>query len=121
VLGHGDFEAQNLRWRGPEIHLVHDWDSLTWQPEAALVGAASGAFANSGQPTLAPITGSEAFLAAYQEFRRPFTPEELEVAWTASLWTPAHNARWEALHGDAPLATTELSMQAAERLHRGNA
>jgi hypothetical protein len=34
---------------------VHDWDSLAWQPEAALVGAASGSFASAGPPTLAPI------------------------------------------------------------------
>ncbi|MEV6607115.1 phosphotransferase [Kutzneria sp. NPDC051319] len=122
VLGHGDFEAQNLRWHGTGIWLVHDWDSLTWQPEAALVGAASGSFASSGQPTLAPIDASEAFLAAYQHFRRrPFTPEELEVAWAASLWPPAHNARWEALHGDPPLAVTALREQAAERLIRGKA
>jgi hypothetical protein len=122
VLGHGDFEAQNLRWHGRSIALVHDWDSLAWQPEAALVGAASGAFANAGPPSLAPIAGSEAFLAAYQDLRRrAFTPEELEVAWAASLWTPAHNARWEALHGDAPVSITALRDQAAERLRRGNA
>jgi len=26
----------------------HDWDSLAWQPEAALAGAASGSFASAG-------------------------------------------------------------------------
>jgi hypothetical protein len=41
VLGYGDFEAQNLRWQGREVWAVHDWDSLAWQPEAALAGAAS--------------------------------------------------------------------------------
>ena len=50
VLGHADFEAQNLRWHGREVWAVHDWDSLAWQPEAALAGAASGAFASSGRP-----------------------------------------------------------------------
>jgi hypothetical protein len=45
VLGHADFEAQNLRWHGREVWAVHDWDSLAWQPEAALAGAASGSFA----------------------------------------------------------------------------
>ncbi|MFD6445369.1 phosphotransferase [Promicromonospora sp. NPDC060204] len=44
VLGHADFEAQNLRWDGGQVRTVHDWDSLAWQSEAALVGAASGAF-----------------------------------------------------------------------------
>jgi hypothetical protein len=35
VLGHADFEAQNLRWLDGEVWIVHDWDSLAWQPEAA--------------------------------------------------------------------------------------
>src|SRR5262245_52556940 len=87
VLGHADFEAQNLRWHGRDLWAVHDWDSLAWQPEAALVGAASGAFASSGPPTLAPIESSEAFLGAYQDFRgRLFAAVEQEIAWAASLW-----------------------------------
>jgi hypothetical protein len=122
VLGHADFEAQNLRWHGREVWAVHDWDSLGWQPEAALVGAASGTFASAGPPTLASIESSEAFLAAYQNLRgRVFTAEEQEIAWAASLWPAAHNARWEALHGDAPLSGDPLRAQAAERLHRANA
>ncbi|MEU6744278.1 hypothetical protein [Streptosporangium sandarakinum] len=122
VLGHADFEAQNLRWHGGEIWAVHDWDSLAWQPEAALVGAASGAFASAGPPTLAPIESSEAFLTTYQDVRgRAFTVEEQEVAWAASLWPAAHNARWEALHGDSPVSGDALRAQAAERLRRANA
>lgn len=122
VLGHGDFEAQNLRWHGREVWTVHDWDSLAWQPEAALVGAASGTFANGGPPTLAPLASSAAFLVTYQHLRgRLFTPVEQEIAWAASLWPAAHNARWEALHGDNPLAGNALLAQAAERLRRANA
>jgi len=41
--------------------------SLAWQPEAALVGAASGMFASAGPPTSAPIESSAAFLVAYQD------------------------------------------------------
>jgi hypothetical protein len=122
VLGHADFEAQNLRWHGREVWAVHDWDSLAWQPEAALVGAASGAFASAGPPTLAPIEASEAFLVAYQDIRgRLFTAVEQEIAWAASLWPAAHNARWEALHGDTPVSGNALRAQAAERLRRANA
>jgi hypothetical protein len=122
VLGYADFEAQNLRWHGRDVWTVHDWDSLAWQPEAALTGAASGAFANSGQPTLAPIESSEAFLAAYQELRgRRFTVAEHEIAWAASLWPAAHNARWEAVFGQAPVSGDQLRVQAAERLRRANA
>jgi hypothetical protein len=122
VLGHADFEAQNLRWHGREVWTVHDWDSLAWQPEAALVGAASGSFAGAGPPTLAPIESSEAFLVAYQDIRgRMFTTVEQEIAWAASLWLAAHNARWEALHGDTPVSGNALLAQAAERLHRAKA
>jgi hypothetical protein len=123
VLGYADFEAQNLRWRGREVWAVHDWDSLAWQPEAALVGAASGAFARGvGLPTLAPIESSEAFLVAYQDVRgHLFTAVEQEIAWAASLWPAAHNARWEVLHGQPPVCGNALRAQAAERLRRANA
>jgi hypothetical protein len=94
VLGHADFKAQNLRWHGKQLYAVHDWDSLAWQPEAALAGAASGAFASDGPPALAPVESSEAFLMAYQEIRdRSFTAVEQEVAWAASVWMAAYNAR----------------------------
>jgi hypothetical protein len=122
VLGHADFEAQNLRWNGGHVWAVHDWDSLAWQPEAALAGAASGAFASASPPTLAPVESSAAFLAAYQDLRgRRFTAQEHEIAWAASLWAAAHNARWEALHGDPPVSGDAVRVQAAERLRRANA
>jgi hypothetical protein len=122
VLGHADFEAQNLRWLGREVWAVHDWDSLAWQPEAALAGAASGAFASSGPPMLAPIESSEAFLLAYQNIRgRLFTTVEQQIAWAASLWMAAYNAREEALCGGIPVCRDSLRAQAAERLRRANA
>jgi hypothetical protein len=122
VLGHADFEAQNLRWRGQEVWAVHDWDSLAWQPEAALAGAASGSFASAGPPMLAQIESSEAFLAAYQYIRgRVFTAVEQEIAWAASLWMAAFNAREMALLGGSPVGGDVLRAQAAERLRRADA
>jgi hypothetical protein len=122
VLGHADFEAHNLRWHDEDVWAVHDWDSLAWQPEAALVGAASGAFPKTGPATLPPIESSEAFLMAYQDLRgRRFTVEEQEIAWAASLWPAAHDVRWEALHGDPPVSCDAVRAQAAERLRRANA
>jgi len=122
VLGHADFEAQNLRWHGREVWAVHDWDSLAWQPEAALAGAASGAFASAGPPALAPAGSSEAFLAAYQDIRgRLFTAVEQEIAWAASVWMAAYNAREQALFGAPQLSGDALRTQAAERLRRANA
>jgi len=122
VLGHADFEAQNLRWQGRQVWAVHDWDSLAWQPEAALVGAASGSFASDGPPTLAPMESSEAFLVAYQDIRgRLFTAVELEIAWAASVWMAAYNAREMALCGGGPAGDDALRAQAAERLRRAGA
>ena len=122
VLGHADFEAQNLRWHGLQVWAVHDWDSLAWQPEAALAGAACGSFASSGPPTLAPVESSEAFLVAYQDIRgRIFTAAEREIAWAASVWMAAYNAREMALRGDTTVGGDALRAQAAERLRRANA
>jgi hypothetical protein len=64
VIGHADWEAQNLRWEGHTIHTIHDWDSLAVLPEAGVAGAAAGAFASTEIPTLAPLASSETFLAA---------------------------------------------------------
>ena len=47
--------------------------------------------------------------------------EEQEIAGAASLWPAAHNARWEALHGDPPKSGDAVRAQAAERLRRANA
>jgi len=123
VLGHADFEAQNLRWHGQQVWAVHDWDSLAWQPEAALAGAASGSFASAGPPTLAPVESSDAFLLAYQDIRgRLFTAGEQDVAWAASLWMAAYNAREEALvRGHTGVCCDALRAQAAERLRRAHA
>ena len=121
VLGHADWESQNIRWHGDTLWAVHDWDSIAWLPEAAIAGAASGAFASFAEPTLTPIASSEAFLDAYQEARHPFDDEEIEVAWASSLWLALHNARAEALQGRTPLALNAVASQATERLRLAGA
>lgn len=91
-------------------------------PESALVGAAAGAFASTETPGLAPVASSAAFIEGYQRARlRAFTDDEVEVAWAASLWPAAHNARAEALFGQQPVAGAALREQAAERLARAGA
>ena len=122
VLGHADWEAQNLRWRDGTAHAVHDWDSLAWLPEAAIVGAACGAFASTEIPTLAPLESSQEFLDAYAQARgRAFDKGELEVAWAASLWPALHNARGEILYAQPPVALTPLEDQAEARLRLAGA
>ncbi|MFF1868407.1 hypothetical protein [Kitasatospora herbaricolor] len=122
VVGHADWETQNVRWQDGEPYVVHDWDSLAWLPEAAIAGAASGTFASAEHPSLAPVESSEVFLDVYQQARgREFTAEELQIAWAASLWPAAHNARTEVLYGKQLIALGALRDQASERLALANA
>lgn len=118
ILGHADWETQNLRWSSKEyVHTVHDWDSLAWIPEAAVVGAACGAFASAETPTLAPVASSAAFIDEYQDARRRrFSSEEIQIAWAASIYPATHNARGEILWDSAPVAWTALREQAEQRL-----
>jgi Phosphotransferase enzyme family len=122
VIGHADWEAQNLRWHGDEPHVVHDWDSLAYQSEAAIVGAAAGAFASTEVPTLAPLASSEAFLRAYEDRRgHRLTTDETCAAWAASLWPAFHNARAETLYEQAPVAVNAVHGQLHARLELAQA
>lgn len=122
VVGHGDWESQNLRWEATRPWAVHDWDSLVALPEAAIVGAAAGAFASTIIPTLATVEESEEFINAYEQAKdNRFSNDEREIAWAASLWPALHNARGESLFQSQPVALGALTRQATERLHRAGA
>jgi hypothetical protein len=122
VLGHADWEAQNMRWQRGKPLAVHDWDSLAWLPEAALAGTAAGVFASHGEPTLAPIESSAAFLQAYEATRGVrFTSYETEIAWAASIWVALHNARDELIYNRPRLSYDRLEAQHFERLTRAKA
>ncbi|MEV8040341.1 phosphotransferase [Arthrobacter sp. NPDC080082] len=119
VIGHGDWESQNLRWKADRPWAVHDWDSLVALPAAAIVGAASGAFGSTATPTLASVEASQQFIEAYEHARGiEFSIEEREVAWAASLWPALHNARGESLFESPPTAVRALSEQSRHRLER---
>ncbi len=122
MLGHADWEAQNIRWQNGEAHVVHDWDSLAWLPEAAIAGSAAGIFASHGATTLAPLESSEAFLRAYEDERgAPFSPSETEIAWAASIWEVLHNARNELIYNRPKLSYERLKAERVERLIRAHA
>jgi Phosphotransferase enzyme family len=122
VIGHADWEAQNMRWQGDQPLAVHDWDSLAWLPEAALAGTGAGVFASHGEPTLAPIESSAAFLHAYEAARGArFTSYETEIAWAASIWVALHNTRDELIYNRPKLSHDQLEAQHIERLTRAKA
>jgi hypothetical protein len=119
VIGHGDWESQNLRWQGHEPYAVHDWDSVVALPEAAVAGAAGAVFTETGAGFLpASVTDTEHFLTAYGDARGGggWTDEEWEVAWAAGLWVRAFNAKKSVVAGDGSPLPDLLSAEAKTRL-----
>ncbi len=108
VIGHADWHADNVRWSGRRLLVVHDWDSVVRQPEAVMAGIAAAIFPASGhawQP--ATILESEQFLSAYiRASTRAWTPDDTEACWAASAWTLAVDAK-EAVAGGAVPDLTE--------------
>lgn len=95
VIGHADWESQNLRWHGAQLVAVHDWDSVVALPEATIAGAAAAVFPADRSPLSdATVEETAAFLAAYAAARaRPWNDEEQRLAWSAGLWVRAFNAK----------------------------
>jgi hypothetical protein len=118
VVGHGDWEAQNLRWRGRKPAAVHDWDSSVSAPEPVIVGLAAAVWPCGAEERAASVSESEAFIEAYQRAaRRRWSSSEVEASWAAGLWVYAFNAKKASLDGMSWLEPGE----AAERLRRADA
>ena len=116
VVGHADWESQNIRWRGGRPLAVHDWDSAVAQPEAVVAGLAAAVWPAAGGPAeAASVEQTSQFLAAYQLARgRPWTPAERRACWAAGLWVRAFNAKKEQLDGGGP-QLERLAGELAER------
>jgi hypothetical protein len=104
VVGHADWESQNIRWRGGRPLAVHDWDSAVAQPEAVVAGLAAAVWPAAGAPgEAATVEQTERFLAAYERARgRAWTPAERQAGWAAGLWVRAFNAKKQRLAGGGP-------------------
>ncbi|HEY8648802.1 MAG TPA: hypothetical protein VIM50_05430 [Candidatus Limnocylindria bacterium] len=123
VIGHCDWESQNLGWRGDALIVAHDWDSLVRRPEAALAGLTSLMFPSTGTTNEpATLEESESFLRSYERARgRVFSAEEREIAWAAGTWIGAWKAKKAALFGDSGVVITGFLPSTAERLRRAGA
>lgn len=118
VVGHGDFYAENLRWRDGQPWAVHDWDSLVCAPEPVVVGLAAAVWPIGVVWRAATLDESAAFIEAYQRARdRRWDAEQVQAAWAAGLWVDAFDAKKLALDGRAWLDPAE----AEERLRRADA
>lgn len=100
VVGHGDWEGQNLRWRDREPLVVHDWDSVVSAPEPVIVGLAASVWACGARPRASTVAESAAFIDAYQRASgRAWTADETGASWAAGLWVYAFNTKKASLDG----------------------
>ena len=117
-IGHGDWESQNIRWNGNNPLVVHDWDSVIAQPEAAIVGLASAVWAAQGDAGgAATIAQTEEFIDAYAQTASDWTAHDRAAAWTAGLWVRLFNAKKDATDGGGP-QLDRLADEIDERLRR---
>jgi Ser/Thr protein kinase RdoA (MazF antagonist) len=67
VVGHADWESQNIRWRGDRPVAVHDWDSAVAQPEPVVAGLAAAVWPADGNPDQeATVEQTERFVTALE-------------------------------------------------------
>jgi hypothetical protein len=118
VIGHGDWHPENLRWQGPRLIAVHDWDSVICQPEPAIAGLAAASFLGiGGPPGMAAVEDSAAFLDAYQQARgRQWTSRDYAACWAAGLWQRAFDAKTRSLDGDPEQILSRHEARARLRL-----
>jgi Phosphotransferase enzyme family len=120
VIGHCDWLAGNLRWSGDDLLVVHDWDSVAADSEAALAGFAAALYPTVSAHQPATVGESEQFLAAYGDARgRQFSADELQRSWAAGLWTRAFDAKHQHALGRPVVSLAEH--EARERLRRARA
>lgn len=117
VIGHCDWLADNLRWSGDSLLVVHDWDSVVADSEAVLVGFAAALYPGGRAGELASIEDTERFLGGYVEASgREFSRDELERSWAAGLWTRAYDAKFQ--HAIGAPVTSLSETEALWRLAR---
>ncbi|WP_433059757.1 hypothetical protein [Dactylosporangium sp. CS-033363] len=113
VIGHCDFEAHNIWWRGDQPLAVHDWDSVVAEPEAVIVGVAAAMWPAGDGRLGATVRESAEFLDGYQRARgRGFSGDEVRAAWAAGLWIRLFNAKKWALDGLDALGQDEAEVRA---------
>lgn len=101
VVGHGDWYRENFRWRGEELYVAHDWDSVIVDTEAVIVGFAAAYVAPS-------IEESAAFLSVYQDVAaRRFGRDELEVSWATGLWLRGWKSNRQLVTGEPMRSLSE--------------
>lgn len=121
VIGHCDWEANNLGWREGHVAVVYDWDGLALRSEPAVAGAAATVFpCRAGGPVAATLAQTEDFLGAYRKDRSWWDDDATEVAYAAGLWVLLYNARKEYAGGGSGYVG-HLDSELRQRLHLAGA
>jgi hypothetical protein len=105
VLGHDDWEAQNLVFGRPggrpRVVAIFHTDSLAWMPEPVLAGSSAmqhgrGLPGSPGAPTMTEV---DDWLAGFAARRGGRPTSWFRSAWAAASWNLAYNARCDELTG----------------------
>lgn len=117
VIGHCDWLASNVRWKGGELLVVHDWDSVAADGEAVLAGFAAAVHSAVSPDEQATVEETGMFLDAYCAARgRRFSADEVQLSWAAGVWTRAYDAKCQRAAGEAVVSLSK--QEARERLLR---
>jgi hypothetical protein len=117
LIGHGDWESQNIRWTAQQPLAAHDWDSVIAQPETAIVGLAAAVWPAAGAPgEAASVPQTDEFIQSYQlAAGRQWTAQEVRDVWAAGLWVRLFNAKKDAADGGG-MQRDRLAGEIADRL-----
>jgi hypothetical protein len=123
VIGHADWEAQNVLWAGSRLHVVHDWDSAVALPEATIAGAAAAVHATpNGRNGSASIAHTSEFIDAYASAAMTvWTDDDREAAWAAGLWVLVFNAKKAIFDPSDSDRIERLESELSQRLERAAA
>jgi hypothetical protein len=118
-IGHGDWESQNIRWTGRDPLVVHDWDSVIAQPEAAIVGLAAAMWpSEEGSDVTASVSQTADFIDSYQlQVGREWRRSEIRDAWAAGLWDRLMYVKQDTAEGGSE-HVDRLATEIEERLDR---
>jgi hypothetical protein len=114
VVGHGDWNAKNMRVGDGRVAIVYDWDSVMRGPETFVVGSAAAHFPVTWELPVAetPEPGEmAAFVSVYEEARgRRFSGSDLEEIAAYATFSRAYKARCEHC-GDGPWGGSRAALK----------
>jgi hypothetical protein len=98
VIGHGDWRAEHVRFRGNIPVIAFDWDSLCCELEPALIGTTAHGFCadwSQGDNRQAPSRDeARAFIEEYERARgKVFSAEERQLCGACFAYASAYAAR----------------------------